>query len=257
MENGVVGLERAEAARVRRLARERLPAGLPALFLRQALAELLVTIGGRLPFRESENARAVRAYCAMTVAEFEGVNARQRWANWRIIPRNLHGRLPRRPCRAVDLCAGVGDSAEVLACFLPEGSDVLGLEYNPEFVRRARSRTYRDAAGRPAKVAFRAQSVLEEFRDEAGGRLPDGGTDVVNCCGALAVNFSERELDSLAAEIRRVLRPGGLAALDAPAGAGMERLIRPFARRRFEILGSVRSCFLDRYAQVCFRRGTR
>lgn len=254
MENGAGGLARAEAARFRQVARERLPEGLAALCLRQAWAELVVSAGSRLHFRESENARAVRAYCAMTVAEFEGVNARQKWANWRTIPRSLHGRLPGRPCRAVDLCSGVGDSTEVLACYLPAGSAVLGLEYNPEFVRRARGRTYRDADGRDVKTAFRAQSVLETFRDDADARLPDASVDVVNCCGALALNFSEAELDALAVEIARVLRPGGLAAIDAPAGGGAERMIRIFSKRRFEVLGSVRSCFLDRFSQISFRR---
>lgn len=247
--------ESAAEAGLRRIARERLPEGLAALVLRQAWAELVVSAGSRLRFRSGENERAVRAYCAMSVAEFEGVNARQRWANWRTIPRNLHGRLPARPCRAVDLCSGVGDSAEVLACCLPEGSEILGLEYNPEFVRRARGRAYRDAAGRPVKADFRAQSVLEPFRDVGGARLPGGSVDLVNCCGALALNFGERQLDAIAAEVRRVLRAGALAAIDAPAGrAGREAMIRLFGRRGFEALGSARSCFLDRYSQICFRR---
>lgn len=247
--------ERAAEARIRRVARERLPDGLAVLVLRQAWAELVVSVAGRLRFRAGENDRAVRAYCAMSVAEFEGVNARQRWANWRTIPRNLHGRLPGRPCRAVDLCSGVGDSAEVLACWLPEGSEILGLEYNPEFVRRARARAYRDAAGRPVRAEFRAQSVLEPFRDGAGARLPDASVDLVNCCGALALNFRESQLDGIAGEIRRVLRPGALAAVDAPAGRdGTEGMVRLFGRRGFDALGCVRSCILDRYSQICFRR---
>ncbi|MDD5305343.1 MAG: class I SAM-dependent methyltransferase [Elusimicrobia bacterium] len=256
MENGLVRLERAEAARFRRVARERCKEGLARLFLRQAWAEFSVSVGGRLHFRETENARAVRAYCAMTVPEFEGINARQKWANWRSIPRNLHGRLPRRPCRAVDLCSGVGDSTEVLACYLPEGSEILGLEYNPEFVRKARSRIYRDAQGAPVKAEFRVQSVLEAFRDCSGKRLPDASVDLVNCCGALAVNFDESAIGSLAAEIFRVLQPEGLATVDAPANcSGKERMIRIFSRCRFDALGSAQSCFLDRFSQICFRRG--
>lgn len=258
MENGVVRLECAEAARFRRIARERCKEGLARLFLRQALAEFCVCVGSRMPFREAENARALRAYCGMTVDEFEGINARQRWANWRSIPRNLHGRLPERPCRALDLCSGTGDSTEVLACYLPEGSEILGLEYNPEFVRKARSRLYLDARGKPVKTGFHVQSVLEPFRDCSGSRLPDAGMDLVNCCGALAINFSEGAIDALAAEIFRVLRAGGLAAIDSPAnGSGKERMIRAFGRRHFEALGSAQSCFLDRFSQICFRRGGR
>lgn len=247
--------ERAATQRIRRIARERLPEGLPRLLLRQAWAELRVSMGGFLPFRERENGLAVRAYCGMTVEEFEAINARQRWANWRVIPRSLLGRLPDRPCLAVDLCAGVGDSAEVLACCLPEGSEILGLEYNPEFVRRARSRAYLDASGRRVIAAFRAQSVLKPFRDAAGARLPGACVDLVNCCGAIALNFGEPDIDALSAEAARVLRPGALATIDAPADAqGMARMIRVFGGRRFEALGSARSCFLDRFAQICFRR---
>ncbi len=258
MESGAVRLDRAATDRFGRLARARLGRGLIGLFLRQAWAECAVSLGSRFHFRERKNTRAVRAYCAMTVAEFEGVNARQRWANWRTIPRNLHGRLPERPCRAVDLCSGVGDSTEVLACYLPEGSEILGLEFNPEFVRTARRRTYRDAAGAPVKTRFRAQSVLETFRDASGGRLPDASVDLVNCCGAAAINFDERELDALAAEISRVLRTGGLAAIDAPAHcAGKELMIRRFGRHHFEALGCAQSCFLDRFSQVIFRRDGR
>lgn len=247
--------ERAAQARLRRVARERLPDGLAVLVLRQAWAELVVAVARRLRFRAGENDRAVRAYCAMSVAEFEGVNARQRWSNWRTIPRSLDRRLPARPCRAVDLCSGVGDSAEVLACCLPEGSEILGLEYNPEFVRRARARAYRDAEGRPVRAVFRAQSVLEPFRDGAGERLADSSVDLVNCCGALALNFRDGQIEAIAGEIRRVLRPGGLAAVDAPAGrAGTEGMVRVFSSRGFEALGLARSCFLDRYSQICFRR---
>lgn len=248
-------MSRAAMTRLRRVARERLGAGLAGLFLRQALAELRVTLRERLRFREGDNANAVRAYRAMSVRDFEGINARQKWANWRTIPRNLHGRLPERPCLAVDLCSGTGDSTEVLACCLPRGSRVLGLECNPEFVRTARGRAFRDASGRPFDTEFRAQSVLETFRDAAGRVLADRSVDLVNCCGAVAINFNAGEIRALAREIHRVLRVGGLAAIDAPAGrAGRERMIRAFGERRFDAEGSARSCFLDRFSQICFRR---
>lgn len=242
-------------ARIRRVARERLKDGLLKLVLRQAWTELSVSLRGRLHFRERENARAVRAYCAMTAAEFSDINARQRWANWRTIPRNLHGRLSTLPCRALDLCSGVGDSTEVLACYLPGGSEILGLEFNPVFVRAARGRSYRGGGGEAVDVRFRVQSVLETFRDASGERLADASLDLVNCSGALAINFAEAEIEALAAEISRVLKAGGLAAIDAPAtGPGQERLVRIFGRRRFEALGSAQSCFLDRFSQICLRR---
>src|SRR3569832_2070397 len=156
-----------------RVAREQVDDGIVALFLKQALAEAALTWRRRVRFRRQQNSEAVRAYCAMTPEEFEGINARQRWANWRTIPRSLQGRLPAAPCRAVDLCCGVGHSTQVLAYYLPPGSEVLGLEYNPEFVRVAAARTYRGAGGESVKVGFRTQSVLETFRDAAGAPLAD------------------------------------------------------------------------------------
>lgn len=221
------------------------------LFFRQAWAEFSVARRTQLRFRDGRNENALRAYCAMTESEFEGINALQIWANRRVIPRSLQGRLPPRPCRAVDLCSGAGHSTEVLARSLPEGSEILGLEYNPAFVAYAARRIYRDANGRPARVRFRTQSVLETFRDERGWPLEDGSVDLVNSCGALGIHFDAASLDALASEIVRVLRPGGLATVDSGTeGVGKEEMIRIFEGRGFKTLGTARSCFLDRFTQI-------
>lgn len=221
------------------------------LFFRQTWTEFAVACRTRRSFRDDRNENAVRAYCAMTEDEFEGINALQAWANWRVIPRNLRGRLPWRPCRAVDLCCGVGQSTEVLAHFLPPGSEILGLEFNPAFVERAARRAYRAADGTPARVRFRAQSVLEPFRDERGRRLEDGSMDLVNSCGALGIHFDAGALDALAGEIARVLRPGGLATVDSGRqGVRKGEMTRIFERHGFEARGSAKSCFLDRFTQL-------
>ncbi len=221
------------------------------LFFRQAWTEFAVACRTRRSFRDDRNENAARAYCAMTKAEFEGINALQAWANWRVIPRNLRGRLPERPCRAVDLCCGVGQSTEVLAHFLPPGSEILGLEFNPAFIEHAARRLYRSADGTPARVRFRAQSVLEPFRDERGRLLEDGGVDLVNSCGALGIHFDAEALDGLAGEIARVLRPGGLATIDSGRqGVRKGEMTRIFERHGFEARGYAKSCFLDRFTQL-------
>ncbi len=238
-------------AGVGRAARERLKEGIVRLFLKQAWTEFKVEYRTRLRFRAARNEEAVRAYCAMTAAEFEGINARQKWANWRTIPRNLHGRLPERPCRALDLCSGAGHSTEVLAYCLPFGSELLGLEFNPAFVEYASRREYRGRGGEPVRVAFRTQSILETFRDAAGRPLDDASVDLVNSCGALGIHFDAAALDGLAAEIARVLRPGGLATVDSGRdGVGKGEMIRIFGRHGFEVYGFAKSCFLDRFTQI-------
>ena len=224
------------------------------IFLRQKFYELRVRFWKKLYFRWRENDFARRAYCAMSPAEFEGINARQRWANWRIIPRNLDGRLPGRPVRAIDLCCGVGHSTDVLAFYLSPGSEILGFEFNPQFVETARRREYRDENGEPAQVRFRAQSVLETFRQPDGAPVPAGSIDLVNSCGAIGCHFDRTVTATLLDEVARVLRPGGLATLDSGAdGTTTDELIALARARGFNVLHQARSCPFDRFVQLCLQ----
>jgi SAM-dependent methyltransferase len=226
---------------------------LPAIVLRQAASEAWVRLWRRAHFRADRNDDACRGYEAMTSGEFAGVNARQRWANWRTIPLNLDGALPDRPVTIIDLCSGIGDSTEVLAWYAPPDSRILGLEFNPGFAARAAARAYRDARGRSVAVAFRVQSVLEEFRGD-DGTLAAASVDVVNSSGAVGCHFAPAAAATLAREVARVLRPGGLALIDAGAhGTDEATLARIFSNLGFTRVRSARSCLLDRYVQVCFR----
>ncbi len=224
-------------------------------FLRQAWHETRVRRLRHIQFRSRENDKAREAYAAMDPWEFEGINARQAWANWRTIARNLGGRVPRRPLRALDLCCGTGQSTAVIAHHLAPGSEVLGLEYSLRLVAVARSRSYPTASGELLRVRFRAQSVLEAFRDEEGAVMADGSVDLANSCGAVGCHFDPEATRTLAAEVARVVRPGGLAAIDSGrSGTGHADLRAIFADHGFEAIHRARSCFLDPYLQVCFRK---
>jgi SAM-dependent methyltransferase len=241
---------------LRAAARVKAPArSLLAIFLRQAYYEEVVRRWKRIPFRAHRNDDVRRAYCAMNTVEFEGINARQTWANWRTIPRNLSGRAALRPLEVIDLCCGTGRSTEVLAYYLPPGSTVLGLEFNPRFVAAARSRQYRHRRGAPMAVRFNAQSVLDPFDEPDGQRVADQSIDLVNSSGAVGCHFDPETTGVLAQEVGRVLRPGGLAMIDSGRGGTAEPELRLiFEHLGFEVLHQARSCFLDRYPQVCFRK---
>jgi SAM-dependent methyltransferase len=245
-------------ATLRKIANERLEGmSLVGIVLRQATTERLLKYLRGVNFRRNENAEATRAYRAMSIQEFEGINARQRWANWRTLPRNLSGRIPDRPLRVVDICCGIGHSTEVLACYLPVGSRILGLEFNPDFVQMARSRDgrYVHRSGVPIEARFASQSVLETFRDENGTEVPAGSVDLVNCCGAVGVHFKPEATRVLAREIARVLSPAGIATIDSgPYGTTTDELTGIFGELGFKPLHSARSCFVDYSVQVCFRR---
>lgn len=207
----------------------------------------------RVRFRQSHNGRACAAYSAMGIEEFAAINARQAWANWRTIPRNLSGRLPDRALFALDLCCGTGDSTAVLAWYCPVGSHIHGLEYNPAFVATARRRAFVNRHKGRANVGFFAQSVLEAFCDERGRRLPDGCADLVNASGAIGCHFDQTATRRVAAECRRVLRAGGLALIDSgPEGTDRAALLHVFTAGGFAYSGEARSCPLDRMRQLCF-----
>jgi SAM-dependent methyltransferase len=142
--------------------------------------------------------------------EFEAINQRQAWANWRTIRRNLAVWGPERAVRAVDLCCGTGRSTEVLAYSLEPGSQVLGVDSEARFVAAARERRYRSRLGAEASVSFACQSVLEPLRNADGELEAPASVEVVNSSGAVGCHFD------------------------------------PAAKAR--------SCALDRYWQVCFRK---
>jgi SAM-dependent methyltransferase len=219
------------------------------------LREAKLKIRRGINFRRNQNAAACAAYDAMAVDDFRLVNIRQAWANWRTIPRNLNGILPARPVFALDLCCGIGDSSAVLGWYCSPGSEVVGLDWQPEFVREARRRSYRNYAGGAAEVRFRAQSVLDTFCDADDVPLADGSVDLVNAGGAVGCHFAAADTIRLARECRRVVRSGGWALIDSgPDGTSAKQLKAIFAEQGFEYRGRARSCPLDRFVQLRLRK---
>jgi SAM-dependent methyltransferase len=225
------------------------------IFLQQACTEGWIMVTKKVRFRR-QNSDACRAYGRMTLKEFAAINSRQCWANWRTLPRNLNNRLPNRPLKIIDLCCGIGESTEVLAYYAHPGSQILGLEYNAHFVSLAKTREFLDDNGRRCAVNFRAQSVLETFCDARARPIAEGSIDLVNSCGAVGCHFDAASTTRLAREIDRVLARGGLATIDSgPDGTTTRELIQIFEKLGFQTLHRARSCFLDRFTQVCFKKG--
>jgi SAM-dependent methyltransferase len=237
---------------MRRVARARSSEhNIVSIVVRQAFHEARVRFLRKRNYRSRDNGAALRAYGGISADDLRGINARQRWANWRVIPQNLGGLLPSGPVRAIDLCCGVGDSTEVLAYYLAPGSDILGIEFNPAFIAAAMRREYLDERGRPAAVRFRAQSVLDTFRDTLEQPLADGSIDLVSSCGAVGCHFDPAATARLLDEVTRVLRRGGLATIDSGAdGTEARDLIRLGRARGLEAVHRARSCALDRFEQI-------
>jgi SAM-dependent methyltransferase len=103
-------------------------------------------------------------------------------------------------------------------------------------------------------VRFRVQSVLDPFREPGGTLVASASLDLVHSSGAVGSHFEPHATRRLLVEIRRILRPGALALLDAgPGGTSPTRLEELLAEAGFDVCRRTRSCWLDRYWQYCCR----
>src|SRR5688572_10765652 len=149
------------------------PGNALAVCWRQWRAERALARRG-VHFRSTDLTAVAAAYAAMTAEEFEAVNGRQEWANWRTVPRALAGRLPDRPWRVLDLGCGTGTSTRVLAYYSPAGSEILAYDLAPALLAQARRRRYVHRGGGDARVQFVCQGLTEAFRAGDGRELADG-----------------------------------------------------------------------------------
>ena len=204
-------------------------------------------------FRTTDLAALAAAYAAMSDREFDAINGRQDWANWRTIPRSLSGHVPDRPLTVLDLGGGTGGFMRVLAFYCPAGSRIIGYELAAPLVEIARRRSYAQRDGQPADVAFVCQGVTEPLRQPDGIPIADRSVDVVNASGVVGHHLNPVTVRPLVSELRRVLRDGGVALLDVGPTLNDAALSAIMVGKGFVRLGYRRSCFLDRTGQVIYR----
>jgi SAM-dependent methyltransferase len=222
------------------------PGHVLAVCWRQWRAERALAHRG-VHFRSTDAAQVAAAYTAMSAAEFEAINGRQDWANWRTIPRCLSGRVPDRPLRVLDLGCGTGGSTRVLAFYAPAGSRLTGYEVAAPLVEVARRRPYRHRDGQPAEVDFLCRGVTEPLTET------NASVDVVNASGVVGHHLNADMVRPLVAELARVLRPGGIAMLDVGPSLGDAALTALMEPAGFERLGRWRSSWIDPTGEVVYR----
>ncbi len=188
----------------------------------------------------------------MTEAEFDAINGRQDWANWRTIPRALNGQVPDRPLRVLDLGCGTGSSTQVLTWYAPVGSHVTGYEISGAAFGIARRRAYRNRAGQVGHVDFVCQGVTEPMREPAGAFVPEESVDVVNASGVVGHHLHSVTLRPLINELRRVLRHGGIAMLDVGPSLGSRELRPLMEAGGFRFLAHCKSGWWDPTGQMVF-----
>jgi SAM-dependent methyltransferase len=205
-------------------------------------------------FRSTDPHEVAAAYAAMSEKEFEAINGRQQWANWRTIPRALANRLPDRPLVVVDLGCGVGSSTRVLTQCCPEGSTFFAYEYARPLLTHARRRSYRHGDGSVARVTFLCQGIDETLSGPRGDALPDRSVDLIHASGVFGHHFDCRTVLPAIREVRRIAAPGSLALLDDGPTLGAADLRRLMHDAGFEPLDRYRSWFGAPVGQTLFRR---
>jgi demethylmenaquinone methyltransferase/2-methoxy-6-polyprenyl-1,4-benzoquinol methylase len=128
----------------------------------------------------------------------------------------------------LDLCCGTGDLALAFRKEAPLGAEIVGSDFVPEMLARARSK----AATSGANVTFVEADALS---------LPfsDGSFDLVSCSFGFR-NLANYERGML--EIVRVMKPGGVVAIlefAEPSGKLFGSLYRFYFRRVLPRLGGL------------------
>ncbi len=148
---------------------------------------------------------------------------------WRRRVATRFGAILKNPgARVLDLCCGTGDLALAFRKEAPEGAEIVGSDFVPEMLDRARAK----AAAVDGKIVFVEADALA---------LPfaDASFDLVAC------SFGFRNLanyESGLREILRVLRPGGAAAIlefAEPRGKLFGGMYRFYFRRVLPRLGGL------------------
>jgi demethylmenaquinone methyltransferase/2-methoxy-6-polyprenyl-1,4-benzoquinol methylase len=141
--------------------------------------------------------------------------------------------------RVLDLCCGTGDLAFAFRKQAPSGAKIIGSDFVPEMLARARRKAV--AAG-----------VAVEFIDADALNLPfaSASFDVVSCA------FGFRNLANYEAglkEMLRVLKPGGSATIlefAEPPGKVFGAVYRFYFRRVLPVLGGMISGDTSAYAYL-------
>ena len=154
---------------------------------------------GAAPFQVPADEHAQRA--ARTYGAAAGHYRLSALSFWDRFGAATVARLPLAPGhRVLDLCCGAGASALPAARAVGAGGRVLGIDVAAPLLELARAR----AAGEGlANVEFR-------HCDATRTQLPDGGFDAVVCVFGV---FFARDMTAFAAEMWRLVRPGGVLAI--------------------------------------------
>ena len=186
-------------------------------------------------------------------ADFGHYNLPQAWVERRQIPVVLNGRVPAVGAVVLDLGCGPGTSTEVLCHYADASWSITGFDLTPHLIEAARSRAFRNRAGRVIVPRFECQDISEPL--VVGGVAVEGGSvDLAISGGVVGLYLSPAQAERLAAELARVVKPGAFAAVDAGPSVSAARLRGIMEGAGFEQVGIAKSFVIEPRPKLVFER---
>lgn len=153
----------------------------------------------------------------------------------------LHLLAPYSPKRVLDVATGTGDLALELVHTLPSVQEVVGIDISEEMMRVGEEKVH--LAGLDTKIRF-------ERQDSTATTFADGAFDAATIAFGIR-NFSD--IPAAAAELRRVLRPGGvlvIAELSEPTSPLLRLGYKVYAGHVIPLIGRFISKDRDAYTYL-------
>jgi SAM-dependent methyltransferase len=229
--------------------------------LRNKLREILVKLRGKRIYGQGmigADAAAVReGFDALASNGFDTYNLPQVWVESRQIPTVIDGRVPARHALVLDLGCGPGTSTRVLSYFADPTWTILGFDLTERSILMARQRAtnnaFKNRRGDVIRPEFYCQDIAEPLLRD-GRPLADASADLAMSGGVVGLYMKPERVERLADELKRVLKPGAIAALDCGPSVPRKVLARIMEARGFEPLGRAVSFVIEPRPKLVYRR---
>lgn len=232
-----------------------------APLLRNKLREIVVKMRGKRIHGQGmigADAATVReGFDALAGKGFDTYNLPQVWVESRQIPQVIDGRVPARHAVVLDLGCGPGTSTRVLSYFADPTWMILGFDLTERSIAMARELAtggvFKNRHGEVIRPEFYCQDISEPLLRD-GRPLADASADLAISGGVVGLYMKPERVERLADELKRVLKPGAIAALDCGPSVPRNVLAGIMEARGFEPLGRAVSFVIEPRPKLVYRR---
>lgn len=190
--------------------------------------------------------------------DFAEYNFPQVWVERRQIPAAIDGRIPTSRAVVVDLGCGPGISTHVLCHFADPTWTIFGYDLTDHSIAAAQLRAERDEFrnrdGLAIRPRFICQDIALPLRLPTGEPFPDSSVDFAISGGVVGLYMNPISVAQLAAELARIIRPGGFAALDAGPAVPSRTLRSIMHSAGFQFTHAAKCFWIDPRPKLVFRR---